>query len=1091
VATALAAGKRWSSKSLDTEPGDEAPAKVLIEYWQKRPRSASPPSDQSRWRLLNAVLEEPRFYSHVLDLLPDTPQAHDAIKHFLDQFDDSNNRHELSYSQESRESLRKWLSRHSSYCRDFLVKNAKQADEQDEFLRDDPDLEALARFDWQAAKPIIEGFSNSSSPNVAAYALGLLYTHALTSGDTEVDVLRDRLKGLVTERNSRDRVREIGVKALMRNDWPGRDVWFLSLFGESLPARTKNGDELDFLKGPIESDPDRWIPILTELVRHKNPNVHNAAVFCLSQFNRERARADALRPLVPWLSNPNWANAGDEFTRARVIDSMALVPMPESFPGLLAIVQNERELQRSSAADVLAKLRDRRAIPVLRRAIEKATSEDDYAVERLIVALIACDGLNDAEKLKSIEAIAAETNARVMRSGGRRFFIIHDSKSVQGAIGQVLVQQETVSDSIAAAVVRRSKELRRSKASVAEKLWLIALKWNLPSVNTAIAERIADGSVDLDTLLTGLERRENLGDASGILKSVISLGSYAAGVSAVVLSDTDAKTSILKSEDTPAIIALLGCARMVRDDLPIELAARLLGHRDSKLRLATERYLESVDSQEARKLVRAQRPGEILIQGARGVFDPKDQYRDEWVKWEKQLVDDVRNKRAEEVFGEIEFYYSDTAPFIRRQSVEIRVRAHEAEVCKRNDQAREECRALRNSELEALHELFAEASFDNLTPISLDGFGTGGTEQEFVRITKNGGRRVYTANLNMLHYQDAWSLQLRTPHERLEAFYNDLKKTGDFELRYAARQNIKDLEVLVSDDRHPVRCVCAESGELRVLVKDKDEDWQAIRKGQKNDSLNWHVLTDGKIGGLTGQPRACEVLDDYDDIPDTGQNRIRLNRENSLWQIKVGDGFVRVETFGDKEGIWLCREGREPKLIAEGFYFNPVVTPDAVWLVAVKRLNHEDSLVRIDLRTNREYAVETDNFYYPVIRVPGSSKVLFTHEKGGEDEHSLLDPATGAIEVIKGECEPIEHQSFRPLQPISGSQEYWAAIPDFKATTTRVGRYDARAFKFTSIIELPGIGFTSQNMWIDETAHWLYLAYNGHLLRLPFTAKGK
>jgi len=38
---------------------------------------------------------------------------------------------------------------------------------------------------------------------------------------------------------------------------------------------------------------------------------------------------------------------------------------------------------------------------------------------------------------------------------------------------------------------------------------------------------------------------------------------------------------------------------------------------------------------------------------------------------------------------------------------------------------------------------------------------------------------------------------------------------------------------------------------------------------------------------------------------------------------------------------------------------------------------------------------------------------------------------------------------------------YWAAIPDFKAKLTRVGRYDADAFKFTPVRELPDIIFTA------------------------------
>jgi len=123
--------------------------------------------------------------------------------------------------------------------------------------------------------------------------------------------------------------------------------------------------------------------------------------------------------------------------------------------------------------------------------------------------------------------------------------------------------------------------------------------------------------------------------------------------------------------------------------------------------------------------------------------------------------------------------------------------------------------------------------------------------------------------------------------------------------------------------------------------------------------------------------------------------------------------------------------------------------------------------------------------------VPASAKVMFTHYRGKEREHVLLDAATGSIETVNGEIGPLEQLHGRGLQQISGSTEYWAAIPDFKATETKVGRYDARTFKFTPMLTLPGICFISANMWIDESANRLYLAYNGHLLRLPFAAKSR
>jgi hypothetical protein len=103
----------------------------------------------------------------------------------------------------------------------------------------------------------------------------------------------------------------------------------------------------------------------------------------------------------------------------------------------------------------------------------------------------------------------------------------------------------------------------------------------------------------------------------------------------------------------------------------------------------------------------------------------------------------------------------------------------------------------------------------------------------------------------------------------------------------------------------------------------------------------------------------------------------------------------------------------------------------------------------------------------------------------------LLDPANGKLEVVRGEFEPLSHQNSRPLQPVAGSREYWAAIPDSEKNLTKVGRYDARAFSFKPIMEIPEIYFTSEMMWVDEAEQRIYLAYNGHLLRLPLAVDQK
>src|SRR5262249_48635837 len=181
--------------------------------------------------------------------------------------------------------------------------------------------------------------------------------------------------------------------------------------------------------------------------------------------------------------------------------------------------------------------------------------------------------------------------------------------------------------------------------------------------------------------------------------------------------------------------------------------------------------------------------------------------------------------------------------------------------------------------------------------------------------------------------------------------------------------------------------------------------------------------------------------------------------------------------------------GRYPVLIVKGSYSNPIVTSNGDWLIVIKKESDQSFPVRINLRNNQEIKLNIDNFVYPIMVVPTSGKTLLRHHRDDELEHVLLNPVTGAIKVVEGEFKPLEDQFERPLQPVAGSHEYWAAIPDDEKTTTAVGRYDAAKFHFTKMFELPEILFNSMNMWVDESAGKIYIAYNGHLLRLPLQIK--
>src|SRR5262245_9176694 len=256
-------------------------------------------------------------------------------------------------------------------------------------------------------------------------------------------------------------------------------------------------------------------------------------------------------------------------------------------------------------------------------------------------------------------------------------------------------------------------------ASSHAKLWMIAQQWRFPSVDLELVGQIADGSANLDALLMACERRQSLrSHAGGALRELVAAGGYQAGAGASLLGDQASALDILNGADRAARLALLACARMLREPLPVEKVGALLKSSDKLLALADERYLESEDGAEARNLILALHPGEALILGARDRSDPKPEHKEEWIRWEDRLCEDVKKNQADEIFAALGFQYFDTAPIVARYSAIVRVRLGEAELCKQEDAAREACRQLADGELRALRDLYKEVSFDNLGPIN-------------------------------------------------------------------------------------------------------------------------------------------------------------------------------------------------------------------------------------------------------------------------------------------------------------------------------------------------------------------------------------
>src|SRR5262249_4706521 len=151
---------------------------------------------------------------------------------------------------------------------------------------------------------------------------------------------------------------------------------------------------------------ERWLPVVSNLVGHNHRTVHKAAVKCLVKFLthefRDEKRKDIAQKLVPWLTEPNWAAKED---RAEFISALVVLKAPELAPGLIWVLDYDEDPgSRAAAAEALAQYRDPRAVPPLRRALEKEKGEQNR--EKIVTALAECGGLSDDEMATAIESYA-------------------------------------------------------------------------------------------------------------------------------------------------------------------------------------------------------------------------------------------------------------------------------------------------------------------------------------------------------------------------------------------------------------------------------------------------------------------------------------------------------------------------------------------------------------------------------------------------------------------------------------------------------------------------------------------------------------
>src|SRR5262245_31553805 len=1109
-----------ASEDEDKPPADDAPIKELVAYWTEHTANgelAPKLSDRVRQRLLEGCEDQPELFASLTDCLPKNEDTHDRIYKLLNEDPEADEPWMLG--------MRDWLMRNSSYFRDDLIKAAGADD-------DDADgginnLRDLAGLDWNAAKPILERLASAGKAVLTPVALTLLYKHAMQEGDSaRAESYRALLKAIVENRQAIWTARLEALGRLMDSEWSGQDEWFISLFADPTisgfheevedSAESKDGSTArrEGAKGAIGMDDgaiddlrlkfqpcilhlivlslsDRWLPVVSALVGHNHRTVHKAAVRCLVRFLAdksvaEKTKKESAQKLIPLLTEPNWGANED---RAEFIRSLIGLNMPEMAPGLIWVLDYDEDPDnRAVAAEALTKYRDPRAIPALRRALEKEKGEQNR--EKIITALAGCGGLSDDEMAVAVEAYARMV---VNKAGGEKIEGARyshgpdNSLPLKVSIGRILNNSETIqaTEGLAVRLLERAKALRATEPAVAREILRVIEVAPLIPVEVYLVERIGEGLADVDSVALALEYRDALARSAGDeLNGLIKRGGYAAGVAAAILNDDREWKAALESGDAKTQLALLASARYLRDKLPVEFAARLLNSPNRALAKAAESYLEIEDGPEARKLVLERHPGEMRILGDLTAIGYEDSDNGPIRSWEDALRKEMRGRNGLEAIYAVARIVSE-ADFT---GVIIRVRGGKAEMSVYQIEGRRNVRSLTESEFEELKSLTSRQEIEDLGPESYFGEDNRGyLKYEYLRLTKESGRRIALDDLRRAPKNP-------TPHEELSGLFYRLSRSGEFAARYNIEDKIPGVEVVFADKRQSVLKVCAENGEIRALIEEKSAEY---RQGAVKDAPEWREFSSGKPGEVRDEPSACRALD----MPSSAVKYATVIRPNPFGLPAQPGGATFDYRSGEGGGVWKAEPGTEPVKIVSGSYSPTVITPDYKWLVAIKGVIEKEivsqQLIRRNLQSGEEFVVSSPQNAYShrLEYVAAHGKVLaliFDYVKGAPDiEGYLLDPETGTTQPVKGEFRPLVNTVSRAPQSAGAPNLFWAAIYYGAKRMTRFGRYDSKNFVFTPLLEFPELELSGDDIWVDAAGGKIWFAYKGHLLRLPLPHKAK
>lgn len=430
--------------SQKNPPDDNAPIDEIMDYWQAQnqynPKTsyAVIPSDRTLQRILEELDRHPEKLGNFLNVLSTRPESAENVRRIYERMKAGGNNEEYALG-----SIEGWLTQNSTYNVEALAAAAAASKDQSDYVTNQDAVLALARVDWERARPILERMLNDPTQSVSqTLARWAFYEHAVREGnEIEADRWRDELKKTVENKSLKAPNRDLAMDAIVETgDFPGRDDWYFSMFEDE--TLHDLGGYTGLTTMITHSSPDKYIEKMIELVRTGSPKVRAVAIRNLTGLFDQK-NPDVIRVMLPWLENPAWAkDLGG--TRNSLVSALAEIEMPESVSGLIAILDEKVEVGSGSnsrpavmtnanvidespvefdiydsdetypfryqAVNALAKQKSLQAVPALRRILPDV---EEWQRDAVVKAILESGGFSITEQVNALEFVALDLRNQI------------------------------------------------------------------------------------------------------------------------------------------------------------------------------------------------------------------------------------------------------------------------------------------------------------------------------------------------------------------------------------------------------------------------------------------------------------------------------------------------------------------------------------------------------------------------------------------------------------------------------------------------------------------------------------------------------